>query len=129
MSLELFVKTGFAFCGVIHLLPVSGAMGASALQSLYGVSLADPNLILLMRHRASMFGIIGVFLGAAVVYKPWRPHAYAAGLCSMSSYLILALSDKWDSLNPFVQRVFWVDVAGLLWLGAAAMVSRGQRPF
>eukprot|EP01031_Cornospumella_fuschlensis_P023706 gene23706-28727_t len=106
MSVELFVKSGFAFCGLIHLLPVSGRRDGL-------VSAAE-----LVRS-----------IGAAVVYKPWRPHAYAAGLCSMSSYLILALSDKWDSLNPFVQRVFWMDVAGLLWLGAAAMVSRGQRPY
>ena len=39
--------------GVIHLLPIAGVVGASRLSALYGIAVAEPNLELLLRHRAS----------------------------------------------------------------------------
>ena len=55
--------------GVIHLLPLSGVLGGAQLFSLYGVPVDDPNLEILMRHRAVLFGLLGVFL----VYAAFKP--------------------------------------------------------
>ena len=48
--------------GIIHLLPVSGVLGAERLSALYGLSFQEPNIAILMRHRAVLFGLLGVFL-------------------------------------------------------------------
>ena len=48
--------------GAIHLLPLSGVTGAAALERLYGVAVDSPDLALLLRHRAVLFGLLGGFL-------------------------------------------------------------------
>jgi hypothetical protein len=36
---------------LIHVLPLAGVLGAAKLSSLYGITVQDPNLEILMRHR------------------------------------------------------------------------------
>jgi hypothetical protein len=57
--------------GIIHLLPLSGVLSAHRLQILYGIVIEDPNLEILMRHRAVLFGLLGAFLIAAAVILPF----------------------------------------------------------
>ena len=47
---------------LIHALPLVGVLGTDRLASLYGVSVAEPNLEILMRHRAVLFGMLAAFL-------------------------------------------------------------------
>ena len=51
--------------GVIHLLPLVGVLGGERLNALYGIALDEPNLQILMRHRAVLFGLLGALLVAA----------------------------------------------------------------
>ena len=51
--------------GIIHLMPLLGVLGGDRLNSLYGLSLDEPNLQILMRHRAVLFGLLGALLVAA----------------------------------------------------------------
>jgi hypothetical protein len=110
--------------GIIHLLPVSGVLGAERLAQLYGVSFGEPNLALLMRHRAVLFGLLGLFLIFAAFRPALQPLAFAAGFVSVVSFLWLA----WpvDGLNAEVRRVVLADIVALvcLLLGAAAHVKR-----
>ena len=45
--------------GAILAAPVIGVHSAAALQSLYDISIEEPTLLLLMRHRAVLFGCMG----------------------------------------------------------------------
>ncbi|HQV49808.1 MAG TPA: hypothetical protein PLF10_11055 [Dokdonella sp.] len=92
---------------VIHLLPLVGVLGGPRLAALYGITLDDPNLMILMRHRAVLFGLLGGFLAVAA----WRPRlqamALAAGYISVFSFLGLA----WliGESNAQMERVVMAD--------------------
>ena len=106
---------------IIHLMPLSGVLGAERLSALYGLQFGEPNLALLMRHRAVLFGLLGVFLLAAAFRPEWQALAFAAGFVSVVSFLWLA----WGSArNPEVGRIVAVDVVALacLVVGLAAYV-------
>ena len=56
------VATGLlVLVGIIHLLPVAGVLGVDRLAALYGIALSEPNIEILMRHRAILFGLLGLF--------------------------------------------------------------------
>ena len=55
-----------ALVAVVHLLPLIGVRGSEALERLSGVAITDPSLLVLMQHRAVLFGIIGGVLVGAV---------------------------------------------------------------
>ena len=51
---------------LIHLAPVIGLFNTSRMETLYGVSLSDPTMALLMRHRALLFGIVGAVMAISI---------------------------------------------------------------
>lgn len=112
----------FVIVGVIHLLPLSGVLGAERLTTLYGVSLSDPNLVILMQHRAVLFGLLGLFFIFAAFRRSMQPAAFIAGFISVLSFLFLAWSV--GGYNAQIGRVFVADVVALVCLsiGAAAYV-------
>lgn len=75
---------------LIHFIPVTGVLGGASLAQLYGVRIGDPNLLILMQHRAIMFGLIGLILLAAALAPAYRPLAYLVGLVSVTSFVVLA---------------------------------------
>lgn len=108
--------------GIIHLLPLSGVLGSDRLASLYGLSFAEPNLAILMRHRAVLFGLLGVFLLVAAFRPSYQVAAFAAGFVSVVSFIALALSV--GGYNAALGRVFVADLVALacLVVGLAAYV-------
>jgi hypothetical protein len=114
------VSASLIIVGLIHLLPLPGVLGADKLSTLYGVSVNEPNLAILMRHRAVLFGLLGVALIAAAFKPAWQPAALAAGWVSVVAFLALAWST--GGYNPQLGRVVMADVVALLSLivGTAA---------
>lgn len=104
---------------VIHLLPVAGVLGSERLAILYGLPFDEPNLALLMRHRAVLFGLLGIFLGIAAFRPAWQPAAIVAGFASVASFLALAWSA--GELNAQVRRVVAADWVALACLAVAAV--------
>ncbi|SIP96106.1 phosphopantetheine adenylyltransferase [Aquipseudomonas alcaligenes] len=101
--------------GIIHLLPVVGVLGGDRLNSLYGLNLDEPNLQILMRHRAVLFGLLGALLVAAAFLPGLRTLALLAGLVSVVSFLLLAWSTP--LYNEALRRVVvadWIALACLL---------------
>ncbi len=98
---------------LIHLVPLSGVLGASHLAHLYAIELADPNLLILMQHRAVLFGLVGLLLIAAARMPLYRPLAYIAGLVSAAAFVTLA----W-SVGNFNGAIAQVVKADMLVIGA-----------
>lgn len=108
--------------GLIHLMPIPGVLGGQRLAALYGLRFDEPNLNILMRHRAVLFGMLGLLLIYAAFEPAVQSLAFVAGFISVSSFLWLAWSV--GSYNTQVGRVFAADVVALvaLAIGATAHV-------
>lgn len=111
--------------GLIHLLPLPGLAGAAQLSRLYGVVIDDPNLAILLRHRALLFGLLGVLLIAAAFKPEWRVLAYVAGLVSTIGFLVVAWTG--GDYNAAIGRVVAADVVAIACLGAAWAIDRLAR--
>ena len=116
----------FVVAAVINLVPVVGVSSAGRLEAMYRVALPSADLVLLMRHRAVLFAIVGGLLLAAAWRRELRSAAIVAGLASMLSFVVLAVSGP--EVNPALVRVTQVDVVGLVALSAAAVLHWGRRP-
>ncbi|MCK7548946.1 phosphopantetheine adenylyltransferase [Marinobacter koreensis] len=113
--------------GIIHLLPVSGVLGADRLAALYGISLCEPNIEILMRHRAILFGLLGLFLVYAAFQPSLQTLAIVAGLVSVVSFISIAWSV--GEYNESVRKVVIADIiatVALVAAGAIRVVSRNQ---
>jgi hypothetical protein len=116
------IATTLILVGIIHLLPLAGLAGPHRLSALYGIAVTDPNLDLLLRHRAVLFGLLGAFCIAAAFMPQFHAAAFVAGFVSAGSFLLLA----WQigGVNVQVHKVVVADVVvvALLIIGAAALL-------
>ncbi|MED5370773.1 MAG: phosphopantetheine adenylyltransferase [Myxococcota bacterium] len=106
---------------IIHLLPVSGVLGAARLEKLYGARVDDPNLLLAMRHRALMFGGLGLGLLAAMLWEPARLPVVALTVLSDAAFAALALATP--ERSPQMTRVLIADGVSLARLLPALVLS------
>jgi uncharacterized BrkB/YihY/UPF0761 family membrane protein len=100
--------------GVIHILPLSGVLSAVRLFDLYGISFDDPNLEILMRHRAVLFGLLGIFLICSIFIPNFQLAALIAGFVSVISFLYLSYSI--GGYNDQVSRIVMADKVALVCL-------------
>lgn len=118
MLAERCVQLVLLLAAVIHVAPVTGLAGAEALQRLYGVDLADPATLMLMRHRAVLFALVGLPLAIGVFLPTWRVPALTGALVSLGAFLGLAAT--LPSLNPALLRAVHIDI-GLIALIVPAL--------
>lgn len=125
--MRYLVSAMLVVVAIIHLLPLSGVFGSERLTTLYGVPFSDPNLAILMRHRAVLFGLLGLFFLFAAFRPPFQIVAFIAGFLSVVSFLWLAMSV--GGYNAQVARVFMADIVALvcLLIGVAAHVYVTKR--
>lgn len=117
------VRAGLLVAGVIHLLPVTGAWGGPRLAALYGVSVDDRDLILLLRHRAVLLGILGALLCTAAFEPPLQRPALLAGGVSVLAFLGFARPVRhYRAPVRRVVRADWIALAGLA-LAAAGRLA------
>jgi hypothetical protein len=124
--MQTIVKILYGVAGLINIIPVTGVLGAARLEALYGQSFVGADLVLLMRHRAVFFGLLGGLLIAAAFQAQLRTLAAVAGLVSMGSYMLLALPP--GEHGAAVQRVFWADMVGIVLLAAGWWLSSRNGP-
>lgn len=115
------VIIGLLIAGAIHLLPLAGLTGVGAVQRMYAVRIDDPNLGVLMIHRAALFGLLGGFLILAAFDRDVRWPAIVGGLGSAVSFLIIAWAT--GNLGAALKKVVVIDVVAVVALIAAAVAQ------
>jgi len=122
-----FITLALLLISLIHALPLLGVLGAARLSTLYGIAVTEPNLEILLRHRAVLFGMLAVFLAYAAFKPELHTLALTGGLLSVLGFM--ALTMMVGNPNAALQTVFKVDVAALgLLLAAGAAHLRGSSP-
>lgn len=81
----------------IHLIPVSGALGAAQLETLYGLTIDSAELDLLLRHRAIMFGLLGCVFILAAFKRSYQNLAFALATGSMLPFFYLYFASDTNS--------------------------------
>ncbi len=124
--MKRLVPVLFAVAAVINLIPWVGVVSATQLESLYSIPISDPNLEIVMRHRAVSIGLVGATLAVAVFRPGLRTVAALLGLTSMGAYaLVVGLVGE---PNAALTRVLHVDLVGLTALAAGFGLDRRLAP-
>jgi hypothetical protein len=125
--MRYLVSAMLVVVATIHLLPLSGALGGERLAALYGLPFDEPNLQILMRHRAVLFGLLGAFLLYAAFQPALQLLAFVAAFASVVSFLWLAWSVGGYSAQ--MGRVFTADLVALacLLVGSIAYGLGGRQ--
>ena len=122
--MKTFVTAALLIAGVINLYPLVGVISVDQLEKLYGVPLDNGDLVILMRHRAVLFGLLGTFLIYSAFRSSVQTLACIAGLVSMLSFIALACAS-----GPFgaaLNKAIVADIVGSLLL-VAVLVNRKFR--
>lgn len=114
--------------GIVHLIALWGVLGPEHLARLYGAAPSDPSALILMRHRAVLFGIVGGVCVLAAFKPALQWLALLLAFASVASFLWLAWST--GGFNAQLQRVVVADVLALLCIvaGAAALALAERAP-
>jgi hypothetical protein len=122
------VRAVLSIVAVVKFLPFVGVLGSNRLELLYGLQIEDPNLLLLLRHRAVLFGLLGAFLLTSALGDPskWHGPALLASWISVVSFLVLG--NDANQLNASVNRVWWIDACMVPLLLIATILHQRSTP-
>lgn len=112
MNQDRVVQSCLLLAALIHLLPVAGVLGAERLQTLYQLEDLGPTEVLLLQHRALLFGVFAMGLLVAIFQPSWRLPTAGMTLLSVLGFLVLAGLYR-DAVNPALLRVVIADLIAL----------------
>ena len=122
--MRFIVPGALLVVAAIHLLPLLGVVSGSQVASLYGIVVQDPNLEIILRHRAVLFGLLGAFIAYAAFQPQLRSLALIAGAVSVAAFLALAFSV--GGYNSAISTVVKADILAAVALAIGAAVHMGS---
>lgn len=109
--------------GLINFLPIIGLLGVKKLEAIYKISLASNDLVILMQHRALLFGLLGGFILYSVFVPIYQNAAIVMAAASMIGFAALVLI--LGSTNSAILKVLYVDYVGIFCLALAVILKYG----
>ena len=108
------VLVGLWVAALLHVAPLLAISGAAAIERLYGVTPGDATTLLLLQHRALLFGLLGGLMLLAIWQPALRWIALSVAMISMSGFvLLIGLDSEAAQLNAKVQQVGKIDLLAL----------------
>lgn len=107
--------------GLINVAPLMGLLSAQKLQSAYAIELASSDLIILMRHRALLFGVLGGFILYSAFVSSYQGAAMIMAAISMVGYAVLVYLV--GGYNESLFKVLIADIVGILFLIIAVILK------
>ena len=118
--MNYLIASLFVIPGLINFAPIIGALSNEHLSKLYLVTDISPDIALLLRHRAFLFGIVGASIFYSAFQTNLRSYATIAGLISMVSFVVLVFALK--TSNPSLIKVAWIDIIAIIILIAGYLL-------
>jgi hypothetical protein len=88
--MERIITAILVLVGAINFYPVIGVLSDKMLSNLYLIEVQSNDLLILLKHRAVLFGLLGGF----IIYSAFKPElqwlALVMGLISMLSFIVIA---------------------------------------
>lgn len=107
--------------GLINFIPVIGVFSAQSLENSYSIGLASNDLMILMRHRALLFGVLGGFVLYSAFNATYQGAAMIMAGVSMTGFALLVFFI--GGYNDSIFKVFIVDITGIIFLIAALLLK------
>lgn len=104
-----------------HAVPAAAFFDADLLAVFYGVRDIDPDLEVLLRHRALLFGIVAGLLALGAFRHAYRALALAVGWASIASFVYLAMTAA--ETHALIDRVAYADMGLAVLLAIATALS------
>jgi len=105
--------------GVINFIPTIAIISAQKLEAAYSIKLISNDLIILLRHRALLFGILGGFILYSVKATSYQGAAMIMAGISMLGYVVLMFTV--GGYNEALYKVLIIDVVGIVILSLAVI--------
>jgi hypothetical protein len=100
--------------GIINILPIIVFFDSTKTAKLYGVPIEGESLIILMRHRGVLLGLVGLTLIFAVFKPEFRVFAIAIALISKLAFIFLTFTAS--SYTAEIRQVALIDVGAIVLL-------------
>lgn len=123
--MDKLITTLMVAVGLINFLPVAGVLSAERIASAYDVAVMGPDLEILLRHRALLFGVLGGFILYAAFTPALQWPALILAAISMVGFLALAWSV--GEYNAALRKVAIADGVGIVLLLAAVVAKLTAR--
>ena len=119
--MKILVVVLLFVAGIINLVPLVGVLSAEHLVRLYDVPLDNNDLVVLMRHRAVLFGLLGIFIIYSAFRTTVRFLACIAGLISMIAFIVIAYST--GDYGQALHKIVIADIIGSLALAVVLLIT------
>lgn len=116
---DVAVTVSLVLVGLVHLLPGMVALSPRRAVQAYGITLDDPAVTVVLRHRGVLLAVVGAGLLVGALWSQVRPLAVGSAAASMIGFIVLAAPTP--GLGPALRRVLWIDIAALTLLIPAAV--------
>jgi len=105
--------------GLINFIPTIAIISAQKLEAAYSIKLISNDLIILLRHRALLFGILGGFILYSVKATYYQGAAMIMAGISMLGYVVLMFTV--GGYNEALYKILIIDVVGIVILSLAVI--------
>ncbi len=101
----------FWILALVHFAPAIAAIAPSQLIRLYGISASNKSLIVLLQHRAVLFGIVGALQVFASVRPEVQVFALSVAAISMTTFILICKIH--DQVKGPLRKIILTDVLAL----------------
>lgn len=125
LSSNIIISILLLIVGTINFLPVIGVLSAETLSGAYSVDLIGNDIVILMRHRALLFGIVGGFTLYSVIKPSYQSAAIVMAAISMLGFLYFVWAA--GDYNASMYKIAIIDLVGIICLAIAVTLKYASR--